>query len=177
MDRRRADGEVRPVDPRGASALDEDRDLERVLARTLVGFARTLDARRDVDADRRRRADCRGDGRGREAAGEEDRDLAGDRRGKRRCGTGAGAAGMGPAGRVEEQPRSARREERASELDDRGGRRRDLARFDRRQVEDLPGGPTDRSDRSPATRCPKAARRPGRGRRRSRRWSLCRGPP
>ena len=39
----------------GAGALDEQRDAERVLARALAGDARRLDARGDVDPDRRDR--------------------------------------------------------------------------------------------------------------------------
>ena len=101
VDRRRAERDVRPIVTGRLGALDEERDAERVLGRPLPGVARRLDAAGDVDADGRDLAQGLGDiGRG-QAAGQDDRHLPGDAAAADRDAL-AGAARMGPAGRVEE---------------------------------------------------------------------------
>ena len=102
-----------------------------------------------------RRADGLADGRRSQAAGEDDRDLSGDRGGERRGGAGAGPARVRTAGGVEQQPRGAGREVLATEGDDRsgGGRRRSRAR---RRAGGGPSRPAARSSRrsAPAARSP-----------------------
>ena len=147
VDRGRADGEVGPIDASGAGPFDEQRHHERVLARALVPLPRSLDPGGDVDADRRSRPDRVADGRRVEAAGEDDRDLAGNRGGERRRGAGPGAARVGTAGRVEEQAFGAGGEELATLRDDRCRGCSHVRRLVARQVDDLPGLAPDRGDR------------------------------
>ena len=121
MDRRRADGEVRPVEAGGAGALDEQGDPERVLGRALARRRAAAPCRTRCRRRRRaRRAERRADVRRVEAAGEEDRHLAGDRGGERRRDPRPGPAGMRAAGGVEQDPLGAGREERAGARDDVG---------------------------------------------------------
>ncbi len=144
----RAERRVRPVVARRAGTLDEERDEIRVLDRALSRFARELDARRDVDADRGDVAQRPGDVGRREAAGQGDRQFPGDRRGQGGRGALARAARMRPAGRVEEKSLGPGREERPPSLDEPRRGSFDVGRRLGRQVEHLPDGPADRRDRS-----------------------------
>ena len=105
MDGRRAERQVRPVVAGRPGALDEQRDAQRILARPLAradAGRSTPDATSTPTAGTARTASR--DVGGIEAAGQDDRHLAGDRRGQPLGDARAGAAGMWPAGGVEEEP-------------------------------------------------------------------------
>jgi hypothetical protein len=146
MNRRWAGGRVGPVEARGAGTLHEQGDLERVLRRALALRAGPLDARRDVDADHRGFARGGCDRRGRQATGEDDRELAGNGGDERRCGASPGAAGMRATGRVEEEARRARGEVFAAQGDDARRCRSGVRGLLRGEVDRLPRRPADPGD-------------------------------
>ena len=98
-----AERDVGTVIACGSGALHEQADEARVLGAALARARGALDARGDVDADGRDLPKGRGDVRGRQAAGQGDRHLPGDRGGHDRVGADAGPAGMRPAGGVEQE--------------------------------------------------------------------------
>ena len=177
MDRRRAERDVRTVVAGGLCALDEQRDLERVLARPLPGVSRRLDA---AGRRRRRRPGSRAGPRRRWPAS-----------GRRRASTGTSRAtaaatdrrdartpvppGCGPPAvstRIRSAP-AARKARAASTVPPTGpgGSPASLGR----QVEHLPrsaGRAGRRGDRFPAAR---TGSRRGRSRRSSRGQVLRRG--
>ena len=111
---------MRPIEARGAGALDEERDAERVFRRALARRPAAAPCRRRLSTptagtSRKRTGDV-----GRvEAAGEDDRNLAGNGGREGRRDPRAGPAGVRAAGRVEEDPLGAGGEERAGAIDDR----------------------------------------------------------
>ena len=98
--------------------------LQRILARALARCARRLGPGRDVHADGGHREHGLADVRRVEAAGQRDRDLAGDGGGEGRVDPDPGAAGVGTAGGVEQDPGRAGVEERPRGARPRRPRRR-----------------------------------------------------
>ena len=145
--RRRPERRVRTIVTGGPSPLDEERDEIGVLDRAPARLARELDARRDVDPERRDVTEGAGDIGRREAAGQRDRQLAGDGGGQGgRCPL-AGPAWMLPAGRVEQQPFRAGRQVRLAAPGEASGGRGQVGRWLGGQVEHLPHRSTDGRDR------------------------------
>ena len=144
MDGGRSERDRRTVvacDPR---PLDEQGHAERVLRRALTRDSRTLSPGRDVHA-------VRGDGpkSGRhvgrvEAAGQGDRHFPGDGRSQALGRASPGTAGMGPAGRVEEEAFDTAGEIGTTARHEVRGRRREVPWLCRRQVEHLPCPAPDR---------------------------------
>ena len=168
MDGRRAEGRVRAIDAGRAGALGEERDAGTgPCAAAPRAIARQLDARRDVDPDRRDVAERFRDVRRRQAAGQDDRHLAGDRRGerdRRRAGPcRPGAARRRCRGGAARHRRRGRRDRDAAS---RAAAERHVRRRLGREVEDLPDRASDRARSRPAPAV-RAGRRRGR---RSPRW-------
>ena len=144
MDRRRTERQVGPVVAGGPGTLGEERHAERILDRPVTRHARTLDAGCHVDADRRDGPDGVGDVCRIQPAGEGDRQLARDERGQPLRGAGPGAAGVWPAGGVEEEALDPAGEVGMAARHDLAGSAGELLGLAGREVEHLPGPPPDR---------------------------------
>ncbi len=115
--RRGPERDVRPVAAGVARPLHEQRDEERILARTLANDPRSLHAGRDIDAHRGHGEHRLAHVRRVQATRQRDRHLAGDGRGEGRVDPDPGAARMRPAGGVEQDPAGTGVEERAGAPD------------------------------------------------------------
>ncbi len=158
MHRRRAGGRLRAIEPGGLRPLDEEADLEGVLARPTITTVTSdrpiaspsLDAARHVDADRRDRKQRAGDDGRVEAAGQDDGHLARDGGGQLRRRAAPGPARERSAGRIEHDPGGPGSQVGPRAFDGRGGglghgRDRIIGALGR-QVEHLPGRPLVSAD-------------------------------